>query len=189
MVEYETFDLTARVRFPVGSPILGGMGQLVESLVLEIRQSRFESEHPYQFIKENDMYKSKSMKKRLKIQMEAKSKKLEERFERRKKEFERRELEEKLDYLKVEELKDGYLYHILARNADYGIWQKDKGTFLISRFKFGDNYLFEEAHYDLSDDFGTVRPLMEIEKIPFYEEMFKIKDDKVLKYLNKFNVV
>ena len=91
-----------------------------------------------------------------------------------------------LEYLKVEELKDGYLYYILARNAKYGIWLEEKGAFLISRFKFYNNYLFEETHYDLDDSFGTVRPLREVGKTPFTKEMIKMKDNEVLKYLNQF---
>ena len=118
------------------------------------------------------------MNKRLKIQKE--TKKIHDKLKERKQ-------ERKLDYLKVEELKDGYLYRILARNAMYGIWLEDKGAFLISRFKFGDNYLFEEVHYDLSEHFGTARPLMEIEKIPFTKEMIKTIKYEVLEYLNEFN--
>jgi len=74
------------------------------------------------------------------------------------------------DYLKPEELKIGYLYRIDARNASIGIWRGfKKGDFVISRYKFGQNYLFEEIHWDLSPDFGTVKPLYEIEESPFVE--------------------
>lgn len=91
-------------------------------------------------------------------------------------------------YLKPKELKVGYLYEIDARNASYGIWMGiEYGEFLISRYKFGDVFLFEEIHVDLSDSFGTVKPLKEIEKTPF--DMTKLKfgdniDTKVLEYLN-----
>jgi len=94
----------------------------------------------------------------------------------------------KIDYIKVENLKDGYLYKILARNSSIGIWQEDKGEFLISRFKFGDNYLFGEIHYDLSDHFGTVRPIKEICKTPFEEINQFIEDGNgkiILNYLNE----
>lgn len=89
------------------------------------------------------------------------------------------------DYLKVEELKDGYLYRINARNADYGIWYGEKGAFIISRTKFYDNYLFEEIHWDLSEDFGTVKPIEEVEKSPFKVEDIYTMGADVLKYLNK----
>lgn len=94
----------------------------------------------------------------------------------------------RIKYLKPEELKVGYLYEIDARNASYGIWMGiDYGEFLISRHKFGDNFLFEEIHVDLSDGFGTVKPLREIEETPFDMTKFNFsgnKDNYVLEYLN-----
>lgn len=84
------------------------------------------------------------------------------------------------EYLKMKELKDGYLYEIIARNAKYGIWSAEKEAFLISRIKFDDNFLFEEHHYDCPA-FATAQPIREIEKAPkWYEEK------NILKYLNKF---
>lgn len=74
------------------------------------------------------------------------------------------------DYIKLEDLKDGYLYKILARNAGYGIYCD--GGFYISRWKFGRNYIFVEIHWDLSDSFGTVKPLKEIEISPFSIKYF-----------------
>lgn len=91
-------------------------------------------------------------------------------------------------YLKPEELKVGYLYEIDARNASYGIWMGiEYGEFLLSRYKFDDNFLFEEIHVDLSNDFGTVKPLKEIEKSPFDMKEYKFSgniDAEVLEYLN-----
>jgi hypothetical protein len=69
------------------------------------------------------------------------------------------------EYIKLEDLRDGYLYRIMARNASYGIYHD--GGFYISRWKFGRNYIFVEIHWDLSDSFGTVKPLEEIEPAPF----------------------
>lgn len=76
------------------------------------------------------------------------------------------------DYLKVDELKDGYLYKLDARNASVGVWLAERGEFLISRYKCGENYLFEEVHWDLSEDFGTAKPLYELEKAPFDKENY-----------------
>lgn len=70
-------------------------------------------------------------------------------------------------FLKLEECKDGYLYKIHARNASYGIFRKKHEDFVILRTKFYDTFLFEEIHWDASLDFGTVRPLEEVEKSPF----------------------
>lgn len=71
------------------------------------------------------------------------------------------------DYIKVEDLRDGGLYRISARNAKHGIWVEKDGGFYISRHKFGHNYLFVEIHWDLSDSFGTVKPLEWIKQTPF----------------------
>jgi hypothetical protein len=79
-----------------------------------------------------------------------------------------------MNYIKIPDLKPGYLYRIHARNASYGIWFGDTGTtnafgFAISRIKFGDNFIFTEYHWDMPS-FATARPLEEIEKSPFSPE-------------------
>jgi len=103
-------------------------------------------------------------------------------------------------YLKVEELKPGYLYRIKARNGTVGIWDDEKGEFVLSRYKFGDNYTFGEIHWDLSTSFGTVKPWEELEKSPFTVKQLKshiiMVDDKeywgnlneedILTYLNEW---
>jgi len=100
------------------------------------------------------------------------------------------------NYLKMDELKNGYLYKIIARNAAYGIWKADTQGFIISRIKFGSNYAFEEYHYDC-EAFATAQPLEEIEKSPFDTEdlvydnvgphTIQFRNEKaVLNYLNGF---
>ena len=99
------------------------------------------------------------------------------------------------NYIKMEDLKAGYLYRISARNASYGIWIPARESFAISRIKFRDNYIFEEHHWDC-EAFATVKPLEEIEKSPFYsgdigivytEKYFGYKNEEdLLEYLNKF---
>lgn len=77
-----------------------------------------------------------------------------------------------IGYIKPRDLKDGYLYRIVARNAPIGIWYKDKGVFMISRFKpvagYNCNYCSEEVHWDLSQMYGTAKPIEEIERAPFF---------------------
>ena len=106
------------------------------------------------------------------------------------------------DYIKIEDLKGGYLYRISARNAEYGIWLPQRNTFAISRIKFGSNYIFEEEHWDNGPPYGTVKPSKEIEKSPFDHEIINIKYEKdekgktiyfgypnsedMIEYLNKF---
>ena len=75
--------------------------------------------------------------------------------------------------IKYEDLRQGFLYRINARNASYGIWIEDRGSFLISRVKFSDNYLFEEFFRD-ELNLGTATPIEEIEKSPFVSEDMKI---------------
>ena len=105
------------------------------------------------------------------------------------------------DYIKMEDLKDGHLYKIIARNASYGIWTAKTQGFTISRIKFADNFMFEEHHYDC-EAFATAQPIEEIEKSPFNTEdlhrdlvetdvdgkkYFRVPNEKaVLEYLNKF---
>lgn len=105
-------------------------------------------------------------------------------------------------YLKVEELKPYYLYRIKARNGTVGLWNPNKGEFVLSRYKFGDNYTFGEIHWDLDTSFGTVKPWKELDKSPFTEGDFKWqkikeegirgwywgnpKEEALLKYLNEW---
>ncbi len=86
-----------------------------------------------------------------------------------------------MKYIKIEDLKDGWLYEIDGRNASLGIWSASKRTFLISRHKYRDNFLFEEDHFDSftigkDPSYATVLPLREIEKVP--------NEAEILTYLN-----
>jgi len=93
----------------------------------------------------------------------------------------------KMKYIKIMDLKDGWLYEIEGRTASLGIWSATNRTFLVSRYKFGDNFIFPEDHFDaftMGKDTpnGTVLPLRAIEKAPidinFYDEA------ELLAYLN-----
>lgn len=92
-------------------------------------------------------------------------------------------------YLPVGELKFGFLYKINARNASVGVWMGKVGSFLISRYKFQINFLFEELHYDLDETYGTVKPLQELERSPFNLGDLTTNrghnEDSILDYLNK----
>ena len=100
------------------------------------------------------------------------------------------------DYIKVPDLKDGFLYRILARNAGYGIWFEEQNAFTISRHKFGSNFLFEEYHWD-NESFATAKPIEELEETPFQPSrdfvlmedvktgrMFRLRGEEALAYLN-----
>jgi hypothetical protein len=64
--------------------------------------------------------------------------------------------------------KDGFLYYIHARNANAGIFSAATSGFVISRKKFGANYLFTEYHWDSGEPLGTVKPLREIAAAPLF---------------------
>lgn len=92
-----------------------------------------------------------------------------------------------LNYIPLEQCKDGYLYIINARNSKLGIFKKENSSFIISRFKFKSNYLFEEYHWDTGEPFGTVKPLELLgpATLSFLPEM---NEEETLKFLNQMAV-
>lgn len=93
------------------------------------------------------------------------------------------------NYLKIKELKDRHLYSIMARNAKVGVWNSERKSFIISRFKFKQNFLDEEFHWDIGSPYGTAKPIREIEQAPdfsiFKEARINRSPQEVLDYLNK----
>lgn len=108
----------------------------------------------------------------------------------RKKLFELYKKEHKTkNYLHINQCKNGYLYRIHARNSNFGIYREKEKDFVIRRTKFDNTFLFEEFHWDTSEDFGTVKPLKEIEKSPFNLIKQKgnyIENNEIHIYLKKF---
>ena len=68
--------------------------------------------------------------------------------------------------IKMENLKDRWVYKIRARNAHVGVWIEEKNGFLIPREKFEALYLFIEYHYDFDPTIGTAKPYEEIGPCP-----------------------
>jgi hypothetical protein len=66
-------------------------------------------------------------------------------------------------YIPIEECKNGCLYHIYARNSNYGIYSEKEKGFIILRTKWKSEFLFVEFHWDTGFPYGTVKPLKEIE--------------------------
>jgi hypothetical protein len=73
--------------------------------------------------------------------------------------------------------KDGWLYHIAARNASLGIYMTDKQYFEIRREKGNEIYRFRgEYHWDWQGGeiifgkkmLGTAKPIEEIEQAPAF---------------------
>jgi hypothetical protein len=103
-------------------------------------------------------------------------------------------------YMDMDNLEDRHVYKIIARNARYGIWLPETESFLISRFKFDNNYLFEEYHWDTGPPFGTAKPLEHIGPLPdhlkdvlegdfFQEDRPNENRLAVLEYLNTLEEV
>jgi len=93
-------------------------------------------------------------------------------------------------YLKISELKNGYVYKIESRNAFYGVWIKSKKAFIISRWKFQRNYLTLEYHWDFNDIVGTVKPIRVLEKFPSELKDYSVEDtqnSEILDYLDSFD--
>jgi len=70
------------------------------------------------------------------------------------------------NYLQMDELDKRSIYFISARNSHFGIWNSNNKSFIISRCKFDNNYLFEEYHWDTGEPFGTVKPLTLLKVVP-----------------------
>ena len=87
--------------------------------------------------------------------------------------------------LKIIAMKDGYLYKLDARNGSVGIWRADEESFIISRHKFGDNFLDEEYHWDLGAPYGTAKPLQVLEESPFATVQLHQHHKSLLSYLNQ----
>jgi len=90
--------------------------------------------------------------------------------------------------MELKDLKNCYLYKINARNSNRGIWIAKRESFVISRTKFRENFLFEEDYQD-GGPFGTALPIEEIEKSPFtdkdmYGFMRYKREQEILDYLN-----
>lgn len=88
-------------------------------------------------------------------------------------------------YIKIEELVDGAVYEISARNANVGIWRAEQRGFEIPREKFHHLYLFVEYHWDTGAPFGTVKPWGRLEDLP---EELRSDDAGRLDWLDKLNM-
>jgi hypothetical protein len=81
---------------------------------------------------------------------------------------------EVIHWITLDQCKEGWLYHIAARNATLGIYRSAKQGFEIRRDKLGSIYRFVEYHWDWAGGeilfgkklLGTAKPLAEIEQAP-----------------------
>lgn len=85
----------------------------------------------------------------------------------------------------IEQCKPGWLYQIIARNADLGIYDPKEKGFKIRRIKFSDIFIFTEIHWHADEHYGTAKPIREIEEAP--KEVFK-SEEAMLAYLEQKHV-
>jgi len=90
-------------------------------------------------------------------------------------------------YIETENLKHGYVYQIMARNARFGVWNEKKGEYLISRFKFHNNFTFGEVYWNMKGDIILPGAIKEVQKCPYDVNDFDEK--KMLTYLNTFDII
>ena len=84
------------------------------------------------------------------------------------------------NYLPVDKCKDGYLYKVLGRNLSLGIYSEKKKGFIYVRYKFGDEFLDDEKHWDVEDR-GTCKP---IEELGYLADLADLSDST-----EKYNLV
>lgn len=82
------------------------------------------------------------------------------------------------NYLTMPTMKPGWLYLLKARNFSFGIWKSDELGFVGRRHKFGEVFTFVEVHWDASEEFGTAKPLVELEQSPFTQDDFEYDWDR-----------
>lgn len=80
----------------------------------------------------------------------------------------------------VEECKPGWLYQVIARNADVGIYDLEHKGFKVSRHKFGSVFIDIELHWHTDSHFGTAKPIREIEEAPKFDN-----DNAMIAYLEQ----
>jgi len=91
-------------------------------------------------------------------------------------------------WIPLEQCKDGWLYHIAARNATLGIYRADKQGFEIRREKLERIYRFVEYHWDWEGgeilfgkkQLGTAKPIQEIGPSPEFKS-----EKEFIQYMEK----
>lgn len=61
-------------------------------------------------------------------------------------------------YIPIDQCIDRRLYRVISRNLLVGVYNAETRGFIGIRNKFGNDYPFEEYHYDTGAPLGTVRP-------------------------------
>lgn len=67
--------------------------------------------------------------------------------------------------IKIEDLKDRWLYQVRARSFQIAVWDAKEQHFVGIRTKFGNRYLDSENHWD-AKEFASCCPMQEICELP-----------------------
>lgn len=88
-------------------------------------------------------------------------------------------------HIPVSKIKLGYTYKLNARNFHYGVAHRNYGYvgFIGIRYKLRSTYLFSEIHWDENSDFGTAKPILEIEECPVKD--IHIDSPELFSYLER----
>lgn len=70
-------------------------------------------------------------------------------------------------WIKLYNCQHGFLYHIAARNFCLGVFNESTKSFFGIRYKFGNQYIDDEYHWDTGEPYGTAKPLQLLGKSPF----------------------
>ena len=70
------------------------------------------------------------------------------------------------DRIPMEQCKHGWLYRVLSRNLNLGVYRESDHGFVGIRHKMGARFLFAEFHWDTGPPFGTANPLEVICQCP-----------------------
>ena len=78
--------------------------------------------------------------------------------------------ENTIGHLRIDECEEDCLYLIEARGGSVGIARKTDSEeepleFVLSRYEFGDGFLFSESHWDCKAC-GTAKPIRKLERVP-----------------------
>ena len=87
------------------------------------------------------------------------------------------------DYIPLDELKDGGLYRIYARNFSLGVYDLREQGFVGIRQKFTMVFLDTEFHWDTGVPYGTVKPIEFLEMCPIGFDL----NDSLLEWLKEKN--
>lgn len=87
-------------------------------------------------------------------------------------------------YIKLNDCVDRILYSLKARNISVGVFDKESGSFIGIRSKFGNRYLDSENHWD-APTYASCKPLKAISELPTHITLSTGSNPELFDWLNK----